>query len=152
MRIDNVECQYCDALFTKHTANHLFCTPKCQLESHKKQRTKWSNTFKLKRPANQLMRSAKHRAKKHNLPFDIVETDIIIPENCPVLDIPIKVNVDSGCGGRKDSISLDRIIPEKGYVRGNIQVISHLANSMKSSATPDELLKFADWIYKTYGK
>lgn len=146
------QCGNCGALFEKTGQNHKFCTVLCQEEFSKQQRNNWTNTFKLKRPANQLMRSAKHRAKKNNIPFNIVEEDIVIPEVCPVLGIPIKVNINTGCGGRKDSMSLDKIIPSKGYVKGNIQVISHLANSMKSSATPEELLKFADWIYETYGK
>lgn len=145
-------CANCGSLFEKSVQNQKFCTELCQKEFSRKKRNEWTNTFKLKRPANQLMRSAKHRAKRDNIPFDIVESDIIIPEICPVLNIPIKVNINTGYGGRRDSMSLDKIIPSKGYVKGNIQVISHLANSMKSSATPEELLQFADWIYKTYGK
>jgi len=49
-------------------------------------------------------------------------------------------------GGKNDSPTLDRIDPNKGYVKGNIQVLSHLANMMKSNATAEELHLFADWI------
>lgn len=37
-------------------------------------------------------------------------------------------------------------ISSKGYVKGNIWVISHLANMMKNSADKAELLKFAEWV------
>lgn len=90
---------------------------------------------------------AKRRAKQSNAPFDISYKNIDIPEICPILKIKIEVN-DKKVG--KNSPSLDRIIPEKGYVKDNIQVISHLANTMKSSATPEELLNFANWVIKIF--
>lgn len=43
-------------------------------------------------------------------------------------------------------MSIDRIFPHLGYVKNNIQVISHKANRMKNSATLDELELFARWV------
>jgi hypothetical protein len=88
-----------------------------------------------------MLRSAKLRAKQHNLPFNLDIEDIEIPEFCPYL----KIKLDKTKGnGRKDSApSLDKIIPELGYVKGNIEVISDKANRMKSNANPRELIEFA---------
>ena len=47
--------------------------------------------------------------------------------------------------------SLDRIDPTKGYIKGNVWVITKRANTMKNSATREELLKFANNIYKYFG-
>jgi hypothetical protein len=43
------------------------------------------------------------------------------------------------------SATVDRIWPARGYVRGNIIVISHRANTLKSDATPTELRAVAKW-------
>lgn len=71
-------------------------------------------------------------------------------EYCPILKLKLETHRGGGAGGRDNSYSLDRILPEKGYVAGNVQVISHKANSMKYSASKEELKLFADWVYTTY--
>lgn len=43
-------------------------------------------------------------------------------------------------GDSRDSApSIDRIIGEFGYVKGNVSVISHRANKLKSDATLEEM-------------
>ena len=61
---------------------------------------------------------------------------------CPVLGIPLVIG-EGACSD--NSPSIDRIIPELGYVKGNIKVISRRANRIKNDATPDELFKV--WQY-----
>ena len=56
--------------------------------------------------------------------------------------------IKQGRGGKPNSLSLDRINNDLGYIPGNIQVISLLANQMKSIANKAQLIRFADWIYK----
>ena len=48
------------------------------------------------------------------------------------------------------SPSLDRIDPTKGYVVGNIQIISNVANRMKNSADDSQLLRFAHYYINHY--
>jgi len=99
--------------------------------------------------AQQMYSSAFKRAKALKLPFDIDSKYVnsICPKKCPILDIAIKYG---GGNKKKNSASLDRITPNKGYVKGNVQVISQLANTMKNEATPSELLKFAKWVEQTF--
>ena len=40
------------------------------------------------------------------------------------------------------------IIPEKGYVKGNIVVISNMANVIKSNATPEEIIAVGEFYKK----
>lgn len=88
--------------------------------------------------------SARNRAKAQGVPFELTLDDLKIPTYCPVFNIPL--NYGKGMGPQKDSPSLDRIDPSKGYIRGNVQIISNKANVMKQDATKEDLLKFANWI------
>ena len=97
-----------------------------------------------------LHRAAKARSKKRGYEFELGYDDIVIPEFCPILGIPLQSGIKSGSGGNMNSPSLDRIDNTKGYIKGNVQVISHKANSMKFTATPEELIRFAKWVLNTY--
>lgn len=92
-----------------------------------------------------LLKDARVRAKKKEVPFNIDEIDLLpLPDICPILKIPFDKS-------RRYSRSLDRIIPEKGYVKGNIQIISQLANAMKWDSTREERLAFANWVLSSEG-
>lgn len=83
-----------------------------------------------------MLSSARRRARREGTPFNLTEDDINIPETCPALGIPLQ----RGVGGPRDgSPALDRFIPNRGYVRGNVAVISHRANSVKGTYTTDQL-------------
>lgn len=112
----------------------------------------YSRKYSLKHPERVLHRTAKARASKKGLEFNIDYSDIVLPEVCPILGIPIILSDGFGTrGGKMNSPSLDRIDNDKGYVKGNVQVISHMANSMKFTANKEQLLAFANWILKEYG-
>lgn len=93
-----------------------------------------------------LLLAAQRRAKRDGLPCTITRDDIVIPECCPVLRV--KLVAGNRKGPRPDAPSLDRIDPKLGYIPGNVQVISHMANSMKRDATAEQLISFADWVYR----
>jgi hypothetical protein len=87
-------------------------------------------------PEARILKDARTRAIKYNLPFDLYLEDIQIPDYCPVLGFPLaKIE---GFPNRA-SPSLDRMDPVKGYVRGNVRVISTRANQLKSDASVEEL-------------
>jgi len=96
---------------------------------------------------SKLYGSANTRAKEFNLPFNIISEDIKLIKICPLLKIPLEYG---NTKIEKYSASLDKIDPQKGYVKGNIQVISMLANQMKSSANKEELIIFSKNILNFY--
>lgn len=86
-----------------------------------------------------MLAGARRRASAKNIDFNITEEDIEIPSMCPILEVPLVIGTK---GNYEYSPSLDRIDNSKGYVKDNIQVISKKANSMKNSATLEELKAF----------
>ena len=82
-----------------------------------------------------LITSAKTRASLKNLPFDLTAEDLELPEVCPVLGI----RLSWGSVISNETPSIDRVIPELGYVKGNCNIISMKANRLKNNASKEEL-------------
>lgn len=99
-------------------------------------RSNWS-------PRTKMLYAAKARAKKEELPFNLTLEDIQIPDVCPILGYTLEKN-SRYC--QYNSPSLDKIIPALGYVRGNVQVISHKANTIKNDATIEDLEKIVTYM------
>jgi hypothetical protein len=83
-----------------------------------------------------MFHNAQHRAKRKGIPFTITIDDIVIPETCPLLGIPLVSTND-----KRDprNPSLDQKDPGKGYTPDNIWVISSRANALKWDASLQEL-------------
>lgn len=84
-----------------------------------------------------LLRHAKQYAKKIGIEFAITIKDINIPALCPILNKPFILH------DKSYTYSIDRIDNSKGYIKGNVAIISRLANIMKNKATEEELTNFS---------
>lgn len=84
----------------------------------------------------------KKRALEKGLEFNLDIEDLEVPGQCPLLGIPIKLGVELPQND-PSTPSLDRVDPTKGYVKGNVRVISFKANAMKQDASKEQLLLFA---------
>lgn len=100
-------------------------------------------------PLSRQYNRARNRAVQNGVEFSVSIADVreVYPKDglCPVFHFEL-VYGDKGEHGRKDSPSIDRIDPHKGYVKGNIQIISNLANAMKQNASTEEMTQFAQWV------
>ena len=100
-------------------------------------------------PRKKLLYAARKRAKQNGLECTITVEDIVIPELCPALGIKLEARIGAGRQNREDiggSPSLDRIDNSKGYIPGNVAVISLRANMIKTDATAAELKAVAAYI------
>jgi len=105
-------------------------------EANKEKRREYDREWRKANIELSKLYSSKRRAEKEGLPFDLKIEDLEVPEKCPILGLELKVGSDSSL---EVSPSLDRIVPELGYVKGNIRVISGRANRLKSDASIEEL-------------
>lgn len=93
-----------------------------------------------------LWQNAKANAKKRQCVFNLAVEDIQIPEYCPVFP-DLKLELLPIAGKRSDaSLSLDRLIPERGYVPGNVSVISWRANRIKNDGSYEDHLAITEWM------
>ena len=111
-----------------------------------KERIKERNKqLRLANPMQARLRSAKKRASKQGVPFNLTLADFPpLPEVCP-MGIPFTPNASFGSPG---SPTLDRVIPRLGYTKGNVQWLSARANRIKDNATLDELKAIIAYLEK----
>lgn len=98
--------------------------------------------------AQAMCKSAKERANRKGIPFNITVDDIVelIGDGvCPVLGIHYNL---SSHRITDESASLDRFVPSLGYIKCNCAVMSQLANAIKRNATSEQVRRVADWMAK----
>lgn len=90
---------------------------------------------------------AKERAREKNLSFDLDEAYLVsifpLDKICPVLGVPLCLT------NKKSSFNsptVDRLNPEFGYTQGNVAIISHRADTIKTNASATEVRAVADWM------
>jgi hypothetical protein len=105
----------------------------CRLPVSKENYSKHSREYNI-------WHRAKTRAVKFHLEFDIEISDIYIPEVCPIFNTPFIT------GDTDLTPSIDRIDPTKGYIKGNIMIISNKANRIKSNGTYEDIMQVAKFL------
>ncbi len=114
------------------------------LKSARNRRTYQDLTTKIK---GYMIRNSKWSAKRRNHEFNLTINDIQLPEYCPLLGIKLYYNFEKRTHFNSfNHASLDRIDNSKGYIKGNVIVLSRLANAMKNEADFNQLLTFSDNI------
>ena len=96
------------------------------------------------------MKGIRRHSKKHGYISDIDRDYIqsLIVTSCPVFKTVLQYV--AGAERNTTCAVLDRIDSALGYIRGNVQIISDRANTIKNNATPEELMVFAQWVINTY--
>lgn len=120
---------YQSRCYTCHKLKYGIGTP--ENNAHK-------NRIRIENWERATVRVCKIRAGKLGVPFSLVASDIVIPEVCPVLGIPLVLSLKTKT---PNTPSIDRVIPALGYVPSNIRVISWRANRLKLDETDPEVFE-----------
>lgn len=107
----------------------------------------WNNKQFRKSAIYQTMRE-KFRAKKANAiksgkEFTIEFGDLVFPTHCPVLGLELDYFNDTRA---ENTVTFDRVDPSKGYIKGNVVMISWRANRIKNDGTAEEHLQIANFM------
>lgn len=94
----------------------------------------------IERLKGKMLVRSRTRAKQLNIDFNIDQSDLIFHEYCLILNIKLEYSVK--IPNNIYAASLDRIDNSKGYIKGNVMIISVLANTMKSNASIEQLKLF----------
>lgn len=114
---------------------------------HPEEHNAWERANYAKRKKEQpewyLWKNSKGRANRAGIEHTIEIEDIVIPNLCPILQIPLFCSKGQPS---PNSPTLDRIDNTKGYIPGNISVISHRANSNKGSMSITDVERLLNYM------
>jgi len=144
-----IKCSVCGADKEDTDFNRVKgkCNTCCYSQEYNKIKEKMGNTdggeiVYLKKV---ILSKAKKRSKKKNLEFNLTLGDLINIKNntCPILghEILYKSGIDN-----KRSASLDRVDPNKGYIKGNVKIVSYEGNSLKNRNNYHSAVKMLEYI------
>ena len=124
-------------------SKHQICRGCNKEKARRSYRNNKSSTVERykKNPDKKMYQNIKAKAKLKNIPFNLDEEDIKIPTLCPVLGIPLIPFSNSD-----NSPTVDKYIPQLGYIKENINIISRKANLIKTNATKEDIKKLFDWM------
>ncbi len=160
------DCQRCGKNFRKHT-RALFCSKDCQYQTWKEKNPDWARKVyprykarsnasslawhqktRLSAPWDILITSAKVRAKKKGLPFNLTRewgkkhwTGF-----CALTGLAFAIN--PGKGRTLFSPSIDQIVASQGYTQDNCRFILWSVNSLKGAGTDQDVKIIAEAIMR----
>lgn len=98
-------------------------------------RATWKHATDLSKAHSAFFTRKKQNCKYGKWAWDILPTDVEYPTHCPVLGIELDWFAESR---QENSPSLDRLDSNKGYIKGNVAIISWRASRIKNNGTKDE--------------
>lgn len=128
----------------KETVRELGLTGQKNWRARKKLKDAMISPDLSKEVTEFIHKRAKASSVRRGIEFTLEPEHIVLVGKCPILGVFIEYH---GIGERElvHKPSLDRIDNSKGYVPGNVQVVSARANVLKRDATLEELVQLGEW-------
>lgn len=106
-------------------------------------RTTWYWANDLEKAHSDFFRRKEQNAKKTKWEWSIKYSDLVYPKYCPVLGLELNWFAEARA---ENSPSIDRIDSTKGYIKGNVIVMSWRANRIKNDGSAEEHQKIAEFL------
>lgn len=102
--------------------------------------------------AAEIVRRVKYVAKKKKLPFDLDREWVLEKLNsnnwtCELTGLPITKQKDDK-QFNLNSLSIDKIVPQNGYVKSNVRFIINQVNLFKSVGTDEQMYALAEALIR----
>lgn len=113
---------------------------KSYYQANRKRILRYQFELRNRNPLKFMLDQARRRAQKHNWKFSVTADDLgIIPTHCPIFNVKLTYKRDGSGKIPANLATIDRINSKKGYVKGNVQIISWRANDLKKNITMKEM-------------
>jgi|DEB0MinimDraft_6_1074348.scaffolds.fasta_scaffold47078_2 hypothetical protein len=96
-------------------------------------------------PIKHMVIRARCRARDKGIEFSITHEDVEKLTHCPVFGTELNYEPQPSAFSH-NAASLDRIDNSKGYVPGNVTIMSLRANTLKRDASVEEIEKLLEWM------
>lgn len=166
----DITCRDCGVVFKSLKLSRRRCDAckraKKREDSKREKREAWQDPVKrehqkqikkehyCRKPQSWMLTSARKRAVEKGIEFNLKASDIALPEGmlCPILGMKMESNYGKDGGNKPNSPSLDRVDINRGYVPGNVCIISLKANRMKQNCSLEDLYKLVAYVERHVNK
>lgn len=127
----------------------------CKLEQRKAAIATYDNDVKLEKVLQARWLAAKSRAIDKSIPFTITKEDLLIvwkAQNGKCAISGLDMTYELGEGRIYTNVSIDQIMPSKGYTIDNIQLVCMAVNQLKSDLDMDTILILCSAIVDSAAK
>jgi len=133
-----------DSTEIRRNRNKELLTAKLDAKWGKNWHSKESRKDYVYQAMREKFRLKKSNATRRGIDFEIEFGDIVFPTHCPILGLELDYFTEQGW--EENSPSFDRIDPDKGYVKGNVAIISMRANRIKNNGSVEEHQKIVNFM------
>lgn len=114
-----------------------------QVEEHRFQKWGIREDSELYDRKKAKFRNKKAQAKQVGWEWGLEFGDVVWPTHCPILGMELDYFTETIA---ENSVSFDQIVAGKGYIKGNVHIISWRANRIKNNGTAKEHRMIADYL------
>lgn len=144
------KCKQITTYSSENFRNDCRCCKKCEREIALIRFYDMKQNPTLPKILKSRLSQSKSRAKKKGIPFSLTFEDLLSQwykqhGKCFYTGLQLKIKIESYYGNR-EVISIDRIEPEKGYVKENIVFCCDCINTMKSNIPLEDFKRYISLV------